>query len=73
MKLETEIEVRSKNTPAITDYHHTCRKREQNENRDLINRDYNFKLLIQLTLQIFTRWKGQVGQIVCFGMKTKAE
>ncbi len=25
-------EVRSKNTPAITDYRHRCRERQQNEN-----------------------------------------
>ncbi len=37
MKLETEV--RSKNTPAITAYRHTCRERQQNENL----RDYNFK------------------------------
>ncbi len=41
MKLETETEVRSKNTPAITDYCHRCRERQQNEHF----RDYNFKYL----------------------------
>ncbi len=40
MKLETETEVRSKNAPAITDYRHRCRKREQNE----ILQDYNFSI-----------------------------
>ncbi len=38
MKLETEV--RSKNTPAITDYHHRCRERQQNENP----RDYDFNI-----------------------------
>ncbi len=29
---ETETEVSSKNTPAITDYRHRCRERQRNEN-----------------------------------------
>ncbi len=29
---ETETEVRSKNTAAVTDYRHTCCERQQNEN-----------------------------------------
>ncbi len=32
LKLETETEVRSKNTPAITDYHHRCRERQRSSN-----------------------------------------
>ncbi len=36
---ETETEVSSKNTPAITDYRHRCREREQNEN--LWDYDFN--------------------------------
>ncbi len=36
---ETETEVRSKNTPAITDYRHGCSEKQENENL----RDYNFK------------------------------
>ncbi len=39
MKLETETEANSKNTPAITDYCRRCRERQQNENLW----DYNFK------------------------------
>ncbi len=35
---ETETEVRSKNTPAITAYHRRCRERQRNENLP----DYNF-------------------------------
>ncbi len=44
MKLETETEVRSRNTPAIIDYHHSYRKRQQNENLQ----DYDFKQPVEL-------------------------
>ncbi len=43
MKLETETEVRSKNTPAITDYHHGWGETQQNENL----RNYNFKVFFR--------------------------
>ncbi len=39
INLEIETEVRSKNTPAITDYRQRCRERQRKENL----RDYNFK------------------------------
>ncbi len=39
MKLETETEVRYKNTPAITPSRHRCRERQLNENLW----DYDFK------------------------------
>ncbi len=40
---ETETEVRSKNTPAITDYRHRCYERQQNENL----RDYNLSTALE--------------------------
>ncbi len=39
MKLENETEVRSQNTPAITDYRQRRHERQQTENLE----DYNFK------------------------------
>ncbi len=54
MKLEAETELRSKNTPVITDYRHRCRERKQNENLH----DFNFKTrLIQvfkLKIEVFS-------------------
>ncbi len=46
MKLETETEVRSKNTPAITDYRHRCRERQQNENPQDCNFKYHFEVTV---------------------------
>ncbi len=46
MKLESETEVRSKNSPAITDYRHRCGERHENKNLQ----DYNFDNVSNLCL-----------------------
>ncbi len=66
---ETETEVRSKNTPAITDYRHRCRKKQRNENL----RDDNFKngqliflLLPLLTINFFSTSTNNFDKCITF-------
>ncbi len=49
---ETETKVRSKNTPAITDYRHRCCERQQNENV----RDYNLKQMPKSQILVLTQF-----------------